>query len=372
MTIRVLFIARYRDPSMRRKLHAMVSHSDIVVHSIQPRLWRDEFVQIEQHDSAGDRITSSTVRMVGSPADPHRALYRSLTFAMRGFRPHIIHAEEEPDSLAALQIALARRVFAPHARLLLHTWQNVDRYKSWPVRAVMHLTLAAADAVFCANREATGLLRHWGYVRPAPLIPAIGVDTETFLPCAPRPTTLFTIGYIGRLVPEKGVETLLDAAAVLLAQPCPRTLKIDIVGAGPWQPALQEHATRARLGDHVRFAGPISPTQVPHYLCDLDVLVLPSRTTPVWKEQLGRVILEAMASGIPVVGSDSGAIPEVIGDAGLIFPEGNAAALAQCLTDLSGDYALWTELRQKGLQQAQRYSHRQLAEDTVAFYREIL
>ena len=68
-------------------------------------------------------------------------------------------------------------------------------------------------------------------------------------------------------------------------------------------------------------------TEVPAVLRALDVLVLPSLTTPSWKEQFGRVLQEAMACAIPVVGSDSGEIPHVIGDAGLVTPEGDAAAL---------------------------------------------
>ncbi len=372
MTIRVLFIARYRDPTMRRKLHFIARYPDIVIRTIEPRQWHDEFLCVERGNTTEGQITSSTVSMIGSPVDPHRALYRSLAFGLRGFHPHIIHAEEEPDSLTALQIAVARRLFAPRARLLLHTWQNVDRPKSWAVRSVTRRTLAAADAVFCANHEASVLLRNWGYSRPTPIVPAVGVDTSTFTPCTPRSAAPFTIGYIGRLIPEKGIGTLLEAAALVLAQEPASPIRIEVIGAGCDQAALEAHAHNLRLNNTVHFVGPVPPDDVAHQLCGLSALVLPSRTTPVWKEQLGRVLLEAMASGIPVIGSDSGAIPEVIGDAGLIFPEGNASALALCLTRLLRDSLLRTELRQRGLRRAQRYGQAQLAEDTVAFYREIL
>ena len=82
----------------------------------------------------------------------------------------------------------------------------------------------------------------------------------------------------------------------------------------------------------------------------LDMLVLPSRSTTVWQEQFGRVLIEAMACGAPLVGSSSGAIPEVIGSAGLIFPEGDTVALAQTLTQLVNSPSLRQELAAHGRQ----------------------
>src|SRR5260221_14335510 len=94
------------------------------------------------------------------------------------------------------------------------------------------------------------------------------------------------------------------------------------------------------------------PARLAAQFCQIDALVLRSLTTPVWKEQFGRVLTEAMACGVPVVGSSSGAIPEVIGEAGLIFPEGDAAALAGCLAKLQQPPALRLALAQRGLARA--------------------
>ena len=80
------------------------------------------------------------------------------------------------------------------------------------------------------------------------------------------------------------------------------------------------------------------------YLARMSVLVLPSLTTARWKEQFGRVLIEAMALGVPVIGSDSGEIPWVIGDAGLVFPEGNSAVLRERLRALFHDERLLQEL----------------------------
>jgi len=365
--LRVLFIARYRDITMDRKLLLMAQEGDLLIRHVRPQEWHDELIRVEQATTASASLQHVAMPMMGPPSDPHRALYRSLDFGMHRFRPHLIHAEEEPDSLAALQIALARRLFAPRAPLLLHTWQNIDRPRRWPVRLVTWLTLRAADGVLCANREAAAILRRRAYPGLAPVLPAIGVDTQTFVPCPDRPRgPRFVVGYVGRLAAEKGIDTLIEAVRRLGPE-----VELTLIGAGPQQPVLEAQA--ADLAGRVQFHPPAPPAQIARLMCQFDTLALPSRTTPVWKEQFGRVLVEAMACQVPVVGSDSGAIPEVVGDAGLIFPEGDVATLAECLRRLMGSPALRLELAARGYARVQqRYTQEHIAAQTVALYRQMM
>jgi glycosyltransferase involved in cell wall biosynthesis len=102
----------------------------------------------------------------------------------------------------------------------------------------------------------------------------------------------------------------------------------------------------------------------------LDLFVLPSETRPNWREQFGRVLVEAMACGVPVVGSDSGEIPTVVGDAGLSFPEGDAARLAECLRSLLADAALREELAQRGRERVlELFTVEQVAAQHYEIYR---
>ncbi|MCS6828151.1 MAG: glycosyltransferase [Caldilinea sp.] len=378
--MKVLLIARYRDATMQRKVEHLAQARDIELCHILPARWRDDLLDVRQVSAQG-RYTQIATPMIGKPSDPHRAFYRTLTFHLPRFRPDIIHAEEEPDSLSALQIAWARRLWAPRARLLLHTWQNLDRPKAAGVRWVMRQTLHAADLIFCANSEAVALLRRYGFTGETPVIPAIGVDTEVFRPCpdesvAPQKVGMqpvYTIAYVGRLVPEKGVDVLLQAVAALGNRNLDRPVHLHLVGDGPLRNELQTLAEQLAIDDRVEFVGPRTPPQIADMLRRFDVVALPSRTTPVWKEQLGRALLEAMACGVPVVGSDSGAIPEVVGDAGLIVPEGDAPALAAALARLLASPELRRELGRRGRARVEvRYSQRHLAEQTLAVYRRVL
>ena len=361
--IRVLHIARYRSPSMERKPEVMATQPGLALWLVRPHLWQDEYGKVAVRPTVpGCEVIA--IPLLGRPNDPHRALYRTLTFGLPSIRPHIIHAEEEPDGLSALQIALARRLFAPQAKLILHTWQNVNRPKRWYVRLVARISLREADAILCANSEGVQVLREMGYSGPTAVIPPVGVDTQVFRPVERKPSGAFVVAYAGRFVPEKGLDTLMEAVARLGPG-----VELWLIGNGPYRPTLEALSRELGIEGWVRWLEPVPPERMPELLAQVDVVVLPSRTTRVWKEQFGRILVEAMACKVPVVGSNSGAIPEVVGDAGLIFPEGDVAALAECLRWLKESPELRHELAERGYVRATTlYSQEHIAGQTTGFY----
>ncbi|MCS7003391.1 MAG: glycosyltransferase family 4 protein, partial [Dehalococcoidia bacterium] len=352
-----LYIIRGFSNAHRRRLQLLTDHAPIVAIVASP---------LADPSASTEKLTEVRVGFIGNRSDPHRGWYQTLDFAIRRRRPDVIHADEEPDSLPALQLAIVRGLFAPSTPLVLNMSQNIDRPKSLAVRTVLGATLRSATMVCCVNSEGAQLARRYGF-RGSPIVMTHdGVDTSVFWPAEqPPPRPPFIIVYAGRLVPAKGVDTLVHALALL-----PDEAQLVVAGDGPERQRLQDLA--APLGDRARFVGSLPPDELAGLFRRAHALVLPSRTTPVWKEQFGRVLAEAMACGLPMVGSRSGAIPEVIGDAGLVFDEGDSAALASCLRRLMTDDALWQDCRARGLERVHaRYTQRRVVEQLADLYRSV-
>jgi glycosyltransferase involved in cell wall biosynthesis len=336
---------------------------------VRPKYFKDMFGLSNENSSSQTLNSTLWVPFIGKIDDPHRAFYRTATFAMKKFAPHIIHAEEEPDSLSALQIIIAHRILAPASRMILHTYQNVNRPKGLIVRSVLKTTLKGSDAILCANSDAVRVLKEYDYKGMTEVIPPEGVDTTFFKPFkTQRPLEHFTVVFAGRFVPEKGLDTLFHAIKLL-----DRDVRLLMVGAGPQEYKLRSLTEQLNIKKQVVFLGPQKSSEMPVLINQADVLVLPSRSSPVWKEQYGRVLLEAMACKVPVIGSDNGAIPEVIGDAGLIFTEDDVGSLAQCLHSIMESRDLRKELAERGYLRATGiFNQKEIAARTAKFYRRIV
>lgn len=296
----------------------------------------------------------------------HFHWYISMGRILRERQPDILHMHEEPYSMVTfLALRAARRL--ARTRCLFFTWQNIFKRYPFPFSAVESFVYSVAGCAMAGSEEAAWVLKKKGFAKPIYLIPQVGVDLERFKEKYPLPFKQngrpLTIGYLGRLVPEKGIGDLLRAVGE-----AENGFALRIVGDGPLRTSIQSWAREP--GRRLKLDGPIPSTQVPAFLKELDVLILPSRTTPRWKEQFGRVLVEAMAGGVCVVGSSSGEIPNVVGDAGMIFPEGDVEALRDCLLRLKGDPELRARLSRSGRNRVlERYTHKKMAQQTLDVYR---
>lgn len=357
--MKLLLIARHHSAAMHRKAELLHAEQRWTVRYVIPARWHDALAV--DAITATPAVAHARYKFVGSVDDPHRATWRTASFGMRAFRPDVIVAEEEPDSVAALHVALARRVFAASAKLVLYTWQNVDRPLPSMANAVRSHNLSQADGILCANSAAQQLLRRLGYTGRLALVPSIGVDADRFFPCnkiALDPGAPIRIGYAGRLLREKGVDIFLEALARTDAAHAVGT----IIGSGPFSAQLQALSIQLGLQGRVTFTPGIAPTEMRSALCQLDALVLPSLSMPYWQEQFGRILVEAMACGVPVIGSNSGAIPEVVADAGLIVPENDPGALTRAIEQLALSPDLRLELSRRGIARvASHYTQAQVA-----------
>ena len=308
---------------------------------------------------AGEEGETVPVRTWGShPAlfvyDPV-PLWRAL-----GEQWDVIDIHEEPFALATVEVRLLRALRGQRAPYVLYTAQNLFKRYPIPFRWLERAALRGAAGVSACNTEAARIAELKGFAGRARVIP-LGVDPQEFPPAEPASeSTTATVGFVGRLVPEKGIDVLLDAVA--------RTplLHARFAGSGPLASSLATHARRRGIADRVTYTGVLSPAEVPAFYRSLDVLAVPSVPTARWTEQFGRVAVEAMASGVPVVSSDAGALPDVVGGAGIVVPHSDAAALADALLEATGPRG--AELRAAGFVRASECTWEAVARDYVDLY----
>jgi len=362
MLSKALLVGTYQT-----KLEAIARIPDVELVAVVPPSWDDPggTVAFERRFTAGYELLVEPIRFNGRY---HIYYFPDLSRRLAQFRPDIVHIDEEPYNLATW-LAM-RQACKVGAKTLFFTWQNLHRRYPPPFNWIERQVLDGVDYAIMGNQAAVDVFRAKGYRGPHRVIPQFGVDPALFFPPAARdPGRAFIIGSANRrLVPEKGVDMLLRAAADL-----PGVWRLHIAGDGPALPGLRRLAADLGIAARVHFDGPLPSDQVAPYLRDLDVLVMTSRTLPNWQEQFGRVLVEAMACGVPVVGSDSGEIPNVIGDAGLIVPEEDIDALRRGLLQLMQDDALRLDMGQRGRQRVmERFTQARIAADTVDVYRHML
>ncbi|MCL6431014.1 MAG: glycosyltransferase [Anaerolineae bacterium] len=351
----------------QRKLEEMAALPDVDLTVLVPPFWREGGRELTLERAHTRGYTLEVLPMILN-GHFHLHFYPTLARELRRLRPEVFHIDEEPYNLSTY-LAL-RHAQALGCRALFFTWQNLLRRYPPPFRNMERYVLRHANWALVGNEAAEAVLRQKGYRGRTALIPQFGVDPEIYrpLPEVERPGTPFVVGYAGRLVPAKGVLHLLEALAGLEGD-----WRLEIAGSGPLQEALESRARELGVRERVSFSAHLPSLEMPRFYNRLHALVLPSLTMSNWQEQFGRVLIEAMACGVPVVGSSSGEIPNVIGDAGLTFREGDVAALRLALQRLYDSPALREELARRGRRRVEeRYTQARIAAATVEVYRQLL
>ncbi|MBD2691505.1 glycosyltransferase family 4 protein [Anabaena catenula] len=225
----------------------------------------------------------------------------------------LVHCWEEPYIFAGAQVAWWLPEGTP---LVYRTAQSHFKRYPLPFNWLENYAMNHAAGWICSGQTVAEALKpRLGYSLPMRLIP-LGVDINHFYPSIDAKYQIHrflgweaqetpVIGYLGRFTAAKGLDLLMKVLDRLETP-----WRALFVGTGVLESSLRTWAKR--YPSQVRICTDVKHNQVPQYLNAMDMLVAPSQTMPNWKEQFGRMLIEAFACGVPVIGSDSGEIPYVI------------------------------------------------------------
>lgn len=344
----------YADPSTRGKLRALAGLGvDLMAALPGGTLGLD----------AGIRL--SPVPVKGDAADPAHLDWnaRALRRILSDFRPDLVHIEEPPGTQAAAALAsAARRLRIPY---VVFSSESLQRRRGLFEGRRYRRTLAEAAGVVGGSQRATGLLAEAAPAALRTMLPQFGV---TPAPAVPR-TDLrpgIRLGFMGRLVPERGGEILLRAVAALMG-----AWTLTIVGTGPEQEALEALAQRLGLASRIRWLGGIPMSELGPVWEEIDCLVVPSQDTPTWVDRSNPMLLEAMSRSIAPVVTRAGALPEIVGDTGIVVDDRDSlvSALQELLADPARVRLMGERARQRVLQELVDSA---VAARTLAFWEQVL
>ena len=375
--MRVLLISfTYITRVNQKKLDELAALPDIELRVIVPTTWSETLhpslpAQIPNLASYSFVIIPTFLTGRGG-----RYFYKTLDLTMSEFQPDIIQIEEGWRGLTTFQAALYRRIWAPRARFVIFSWENMVRPLPWYQFIFQSHNLRYTNHLICGNRDGIACARGAGYQDSVSVIPQLGIDDNVF--CRRDGSELrkklgfssntFVIGFAARMVPEKGLLHLIEAVARLDGD-----WALLLIGSGPDRDFAAQRAHELGIANRIQWVGTVPHLELAQYYNAMDVLVSPSITTDKWKEQYGLVVIQAMNSQVPVIGSTCGETPHVIGDAGLIFQEGDVITLTAHLQNLQTNPGLRLELGRLGYERVQaNFTFRRIAEQTYHIWKGLM
>jgi glycosyltransferase involved in cell wall biosynthesis len=373
-SLRILFVSHaYVVGVNQGKLQALAQTGKAEVGLLAPSNWKArEWHRLLPLETPYPNIkTYSAPVLFPGRGGAHIYAPWKLAQILKDFQPDVVQVEEEVFSVCALELAIWSRLTGKP--LVVFGWENMDRQLPLLRHWLRQFVMSTAKLIIAGNRDGADLLRQWGYTGLVEVMPQMGVDTQLFAPDmrSHQHKDKFHIGFLGRLVPEKGVDVIFAAVRQLQQQGL--NCQIILCGSGSFEEALRQEAQLGQVADLVTWQGAVRHDKAPEEISKFDVLVLPSRTSATWKEQFGHVLIEAMAMGVPVIGSSSGEIPNVIGRPDLVFPEGDAQGLAAILERMIREPEWCEEAGRYGMTRVyQHYTHEKIAERLLNLWQKLL
>jgi|688.fasta_scaffold09405_5 glycosyltransferase involved in cell wall biosynthesis len=323
-------------------------------------------------------------------------VFKNLKSTLQSLNPDIILLEEEYWTQIAAQVTYITKKFLPHTKLILlscenmcHIWEKeaetlYQKFRYTSFHFIEKYVISKLDGLIFQLpgvwQDFENLIDGLGFKGKRGTLPQLGVDYNRFAHNSPQLQSIrvdlglddntFVYGYIGRIIPEKGIEDMIYAFEGWNKD----NTKLIIIGNGDTEYVnqIKQLVQTLKLDDIVIFKNAIPFEEIPAYFQLFNISLLLSHTTPIWKEQFGRVLVESMAAGTPVIGSDSGAIPLVIEDTGYIVLEQNISAIRQALIEAFENKKKYKLLSKSSQARAKKeFSYQAIAKQTYDFIQEI-
>lgn len=322
--------------SVRWRHYLSAQQANIALTLLAPKSWIENSCLVHYQSPESDPFPVVLGSVVGK-GQAQRGMYvAGLIRAFRRSRPEVIVMMEEGFSFFAVQVLLVRWALAPGVPIVFYnnhiaSFSNFS-YRLGPLYSLLsRLLIPRMTAAFCINSKAVAALKELGFRGPI-VEQFYGVNETLFVGISKHDARKklhlhnddIIFLFAGRLVELKGVQDLIEAFAQLCHQRPGQRLRLLIVGRGDYESALRQQVQSLHLSG-VEFRDVVPQEEMPSYIAASDAMVLPSRTEI--DEQFGRVNVEAMLMETPIIASNSGGIPEVIGDAGYIFQAGDVGDL---------------------------------------------
>lgn len=299
--------------------------------------WKDEYgAEIDATAGPGLQTELISVPVALRGNIPLHFFTAPLRRHIRDFAPDLVYIYHEPYAAATFQMLRATRS-AVDVPVGVRSAQNLLKRYPTPFRQSEAYVYSQSDFAVVVSDNVADVMRRKGYRKPVAVVP-MPVDLSAFSPAPQRRERKgepLRVGFVGRLVPEKGADTAIRAVAAVQG---PKVV-LQIIGSGADEQRLRALADSLRIRDRIDWRGALDREAVAAAYKEMDLLVVPSRATKRWSEQFGRVVIEAAAAAVPAVASRSGELPFLIDQigAGWTVRESDHQDLAAKLTQLANE-----------------------------------
>lgn len=301
---------------------------------------------------------------------------RSLKKFFLNSKPDAVYVAEEPYSISCFQ---ALNSALPHTKAIgFYSAQNIKKDYPYMFRKMEQFVYEHSSLAVSISKDVTKVLRDKGFKNKVCEMP-LGVDEEHFIISSQLreetrkrlniPIEGFVIGYAGRMVKEKGIDLLIRSFEFIQRQKSNTYLLL--VGRGPLLESMKKLTSKMEIKHKVFFIDDAAHSEMPKWFNCMDVHVLPSITMPNWREQFGRVLIEAAACGIPSIGSSSGEIPFVLESLGMnsVFQEGQETQLANEILNASQKRTRSEDIRKITIG---KYGNKGIANQLINAFEEVI